>query len=80
MRRKKLTEHFRALHVAGQPVVILNPWGLGSAKVMAQLGAQALATTSSEHGFTLGLTDGGQVPRDVVLHTLLISAPQLMCQ
>ena len=65
--RDKLTERFRALHNAGQPLVMPNPWDLGSAKVMAKLGAQALATTSSGHGFTLGLTDGGQVTRDVAL-------------
>ena len=67
MRRNELTERFRALHVPGQPVVMPNPWDLGSAKVMARLGAQALATTSSGHGFTLGLADGGQVTRDMAL-------------
>ncbi len=67
MRRDELTERFRALHVPGKPVVMPNPWDIGSAKVMAGLGAQALATTSSGHGFTLGLRDGGHVPRDVAL-------------
>jgi 2-methylisocitrate lyase-like PEP mutase family enzyme len=62
-----LTERFRALHVPGQPLVMPNPWDLGSAKVMAGLGAQALATTSAGHCFTLGLTDGGQVARDLAL-------------
>ena len=65
MRRDELTERFRAQHVPGQPVLMPNPWDLGSAKVMARLGAQALATTSAGHGFTLGLTDGGQVTRDI---------------
>lgn len=67
MRRNDLTERFRALHVPGRPVVMPNPWDIGSAKIMAQLGAQALATTSSGHGFTLGLADGGHIPRDVAL-------------
>lgn len=67
MHREELTERFRALHVPGKPVVMLNPWDIGSAKVMARLGAQALATTSSGHGFTLGLVDGGQIPRQVAL-------------
>ena len=44
-----------------------NPWDLGSAKVMAHLGAKALATTSSGFGFTLGLGDGGQIDRDTAL-------------
>ena len=67
MRRSDLTERFRALHVPGRPLVMPNPWDLGSAKVMAGLGAQALATTSAGHGFTLGLTDGGQVSREIAL-------------
>ncbi len=67
MRREELTERFRALHVMGDPLVMPNPWDIGSAKVMAQLGAQALATTSSGHGFTLGLPDGGRVTRDQAL-------------
>ncbi len=67
MTRQDRTQRFRALHVAGDPVIMPNPWDIGSAKVMAHLGAQALATTSSGHGFTLGLRDGGQVTRAVAL-------------
>ncbi len=67
MSRKEVTERFLALHVRGTPVVMPNPWDIGSAKIMARLGAKALATTSSGHGFTLGLIDGGQVARDVAL-------------
>ncbi len=67
MRRDELTEEFLALHVPGRPVVMPNPWDIGSAKVMAGLGAKALATTSSGHGFTLGLRDGGQIAREVAL-------------
>ena len=67
MRRDELTERFRVLHVPSNPVVMPNPWDIGSAKVMAGLGAQALATTSSGHGFTLGLADGGQITREIAL-------------
>jgi len=67
MRRDELTDRFRALHVHGAPLVMPNPWDIGSAKVMARLGAKALATTSSGYGFTLGLPDGGQIPRDAAL-------------
>ena len=48
---------FRALH-EGEPFVIPNPWDAGSAKVLAALGFQALATTSSGFAFTLGRLDG----------------------
>lgn len=67
MPRNELTEKFRNLHVPGKPLVMPNPWDIGSAKMMAHLGAQALATTSSGHGFTLGLADGGQMTRDAAL-------------
>ena len=67
MHRDQLTERFRALHVPGTPLMMPNPWDIGSAKVMAGLGAQALATTSSGYGFTRGLRDGGQMTRDQAL-------------
>ena len=67
MRRTELTELFRTLHVPGKPFVMPNPWDLGSAKVMAGLGAKALATTSGGHSFTLGLGDGGTITRDMAL-------------
>ena len=50
-------ETFRALH-EGEPFVIPNPWDAGSAKVLAGLGFQALATTSSGFAYTLGRGDG----------------------
>ncbi|HEX7105983.1 MAG TPA: isocitrate lyase/phosphoenolpyruvate mutase family protein [Acidothermaceae bacterium] len=54
---------FRALHVRGVPLLIPNPWDLGSARLLAWLGFQALATTSSGFAMTLGRLDG-QVSRD----------------
>jgi 2-methylisocitrate lyase-like PEP mutase family enzyme len=58
---------FRALH-EGEPFVIPNPWDAGSAKVLAQLGFEALATTSSGFAFTLGRHDGAATLDDVVDH------------
>ncbi|PRZ40562.1 2-methylisocitrate lyase-like PEP mutase family enzyme [Antricoccus suffuscus] len=49
---------FRALHVPGAPLLMPNPWDIGSAKVLASLGFKALATTSSGHAATLGKLDG----------------------
>ncbi|OWU83917.1 PEP phosphonomutase [Oceanicola sp. 22II-s10i] len=57
---------FRALHQRGNPFVLANAWDLGSAKVLAALGAQALATSSAAHAFTFGKPDGG-VTRDQAL-------------
>ena len=48
--------------------MIPNPWDAGSAKVLAGLGFEALATTSSGFAFTLGRLDGGATLDEVVDH------------
>lgn len=58
---------FRELHVKGDPFVLANAWDVGSAKMLAALGAKAIATSSAAHAFTLGRPDGGQVSRDEAL-------------
>ena len=57
---------FHDLHQRGC-FVIPNPWDRGSARMMAALGAQALATSSAAHAFTLGRPDMGGVTRDEAL-------------
>lgn len=57
---------FHDLHQAGC-FVIPNPWDRGSARMMAALGARALATSSAAHAFTLGRPDLGGVTRDEAL-------------
>lgn len=55
---------FRDLHRKGDPFVLANAWDAGSARVLAALGARAIATSSAAHAFTLGRPDGGTVTRD----------------
>ncbi|MFN4172975.1 MAG: oxaloacetate decarboxylase [Pseudorhodobacter sp.] len=57
---------FHDLHQSGC-FVIPNPWDRGSARMMAALGAKALATSSAAHAFTLGRPDMGGVSRDEAL-------------
>jgi 2-methylisocitrate lyase-like PEP mutase family enzyme len=57
---------FWELHQQGC-FVMPNPWDAGSARMMAALGAQALATSSAAHAFTLGRADLGGVSRDEAL-------------
>ncbi len=57
------TISFREMHQPGKPFILANAWDLGSAKVLAALGAKALATTSAGHAFTLGLKDMGEITR-----------------
>jgi 2-methylisocitrate lyase-like PEP mutase family enzyme len=56
-------DDFLALHVPGSPLLIPNPWDVGSARVLVGCGFRALATTSSGFAATLGRFDGG-VSRD----------------
>ena len=65
--REQKGARFRALH-EGEPFVIPNPWDAGSARVLAALGFQALATTSSGFAFTLGRLDGGATLDEVCAH------------
>ncbi|MFA6249102.1 MAG: isocitrate lyase/phosphoenolpyruvate mutase family protein [Mucilaginibacter sp.] len=61
-------ETFKALHERTGLFVIPNPWDAGSAKMLAGLGFEALATTSAGLAFALGRPDGdGSVSRDEAL-------------
>lgn len=58
---------FRELHRPGDPLVMVNVWDAGSAKMMKALGAKALATSSAAHAYTLGRPDLGGVSRQEAL-------------
>jgi 2-methylisocitrate lyase-like PEP mutase family enzyme len=59
---------FRELHERPGVFVIPNPWDAGSAKMLAALGFEALATTSAGLAYTIGKPDGeGVVTRDEAL-------------
>ena len=58
---------FRDLHRKGNPFILANAWDIGSAKMLAGLGAEAIATSSAAYAFTLGRPDGGTVTRDEAL-------------
>jgi 2-methylisocitrate lyase-like PEP mutase family enzyme len=58
---------FRALHRPGDPFILANAWDIGSARLLAALGAQAIGTTSAGFAFTLGLPDGARITRDQAL-------------
>jgi 2-methylisocitrate lyase-like PEP mutase family enzyme len=66
-------ESFRALH-AGEPFVIPNPWDAGSARALAALGFEALASTSPGLAFTLGRLDGDVTLDEVTEHAAALAA------
>jgi 2-methylisocitrate lyase-like PEP mutase family enzyme len=57
---------FRALHQAPGAFVIPNPWDAGSARILAGLGFEALATSSGASAGILGRRDG-KVTREEAL-------------
>ncbi len=66
-----MTQHqkairFRDLHQAPGAFVIPNPWDAGSARILAGLGFQALATSSAASAAALGRKDN-QLTRDEAL-------------
>jgi 2-methylisocitrate lyase-like PEP mutase family enzyme len=56
-------KQFLARHRGPTPLLIPNPWDAGSARLLASLGFEALATTSAGFAGTLGRPDG-RVSRD----------------
>lgn len=65
--RPECYESFRRLHESGC-FVIPNPWDIGSARVLEQLGFPALATTSSGFAWSMGLPDNGVSLDDALSH------------
>jgi 2-methylisocitrate lyase-like PEP mutase family enzyme len=64
--------HFLDLHVPGTPLLMPNPWDAGSAKVLASLGFQSLATTSSGFAATLGRLDMSVTRDEAIAHAAAI--------
>src|SRR3989449_10790597 len=66
MNQREKAERFQALHQGPDAFVIPNPWDGGSARILAGLGFQALATSSGAEAGVLGRRDG-RVTRDEAL-------------
>ncbi|HEY7936869.1 MAG TPA: isocitrate lyase/phosphoenolpyruvate mutase family protein [Candidatus Limnocylindrales bacterium] len=67
MRTTDRYQVFRELHASGC-FVIPNPWDLGSARVLAELGFKALATTSSGFAWSLGRPDNHVTLEEALAH------------
>ncbi len=64
---------FRKLHESGH-FVLPNPWDVGSARRLAKMGFQALASTSAGAAWALGKEDGEQTLDEVLEHLRQLSA------
>jgi methylisocitrate lyase len=68
-----MTGTFRRLHDSGC-FVIPNPWDIGSARLLAQLGFPALATTSAGFAWSLGRRDNAVSLEEALGHCRTMSA------
>jgi 2-methylisocitrate lyase-like PEP mutase family enzyme len=59
-------ERFLTLHSGEELLLLPNPWDPGSAKLLASLGFQALATTSGGSAATLGRLDGSMTVEEAI--------------
>lgn len=67
-------EAFRALHARPQAFIIPNPWDVGTARMLAKLGFEALATTSAGYAFSAGLLDNHVGRERMLAHVTEIAA------
>jgi 2-methylisocitrate lyase-like PEP mutase family enzyme len=63
---------FRALHERAGVFVIPNPWDVGSARILAGLGFEALATSSAASACAIGKRDGGLTRDEALAHSRMI--------
>ena len=61
-------ERLRALHVPGEPLVLVNVWDVASARTVAELpGCRAVATASWSIAAAHGFADGEEIPLELML-------------
>ena len=72
--QREKAERFKALHEREGAFVIPNPWDVGSARLLAGLGFEALATTSAGFANSLGRLDGRVARGEVIEHCRSLSA------
>jgi 2-methylisocitrate lyase-like PEP mutase family enzyme len=65
---------FLDLHVPGRPLLMPNAWDIGSARLFANVGCEAIATTSGGFALTQGRLDGAMTGDEVLAHCAELSA------
>ena len=69
-----LRTRFRALHERERLFAMPNPWDVGSARLLAALGFEALATTSAGFAWSLGKHDQSVTRDELVAHVSELAA------
>ena len=65
---------FRALHERDGAFIIPNPWDVGTARLLAHLGFEALATTSAGYAFSVGNRDNTIDRHEMMSHLSTIAS------
>ena len=65
---------FRALHERDSAFIIPNPWDVGTARLLAPLGFEALATTSAGYAFSVGKRDNTISRQEMMAHVSAIAS------
>jgi 2-methylisocitrate lyase-like PEP mutase family enzyme len=65
---------FRELHRRDRAFIIPNPWDVGTARLLAHLGFEALATTSAGYAFSLGKPDNAVDREQMMAHLSSIAS------
>jgi len=73
MTQTEKAEAFRALHQRAGAFIIPNPWDAGTARLLAHLGFEALATTSAGFAASLGRRDYNVRRDEVMAHIAAIT-------
>lgn len=69
MTQAELATAFAEMHQKGNPLVLYNIWDAGSARVIVEAGAKAVATGSWSVAAAQGFDDGEQMPLEIALMT-----------
>jgi 2-methylisocitrate lyase-like PEP mutase family enzyme len=70
--QREKAQRFKALHDHPGVFVIPNPWDIGSSRLLAGLGFEALATSSAASAAAIGRRDGGLTRDQALEHARLI--------
>jgi len=65
---------FRVLHERDSAFIIPNPWDVGTARLLAHLGFDALATTSAGYAFSVGRRDNTIEGHEMIAHASAIAS------
>ncbi len=70
MQQNERTKAFKALHVTSDPVILFNVWDPGTAAIVANADAKAIATGSWPVAAAFGYADGENIPLSLVTENL----------